>query len=485
MHTLFSKLSDNQLVKHASFINGEFVTGNNLFTVYEPYSGDCLIEIANASDEQVEHAICSAHKAQAKWQATAAQTRAKLLKKWAELTLENIDDLALILTLEQGKPLAEARGEITYGASYLSWFAEEAVRMYGTTIPAPACDKQIITERQAIGVVAAITPWNFPNAMIARKAAAAIAAGCTFVVKPSELTPLSALAMAELAQRAGLPAGVFNVLINHDAPKIGNCFTSHPHIAKLSFTGSTRVGRLLNQQAAAQLKRVSLELGGNAPFIVCADADLDNAVQGILTAKFRNNGQTCIAANRILVADEIHDEFLALLLNKVKTLTSGFGLEDVNLGPLINQAAIEKAKSAIESALAQGAQLRFQQAIAGSDNLFPVTILVNVNNRMQTAQTELFAPILSLIRFSDVNEAIKLANDTEFGLAAYAYTQNIGTMLSLKNELKFGMIGINESAISNAAAPFGGVKQSGFGREGSQFGLDDYTEIKYIAISPR
>lgn len=484
MHTFFNKLNDRSLVKHSSYINGEFQSCDDMFLIDEPYSGTALTNVANATDEQIEIAIKGAHQAFAQWQKTSAQARAEMLKKWAQLTLENSDDLALILTLEQGKPLAEAKGEIAYGASYINWFAEEAVRMYGVTIPAPSSDKQILVERFPIGVVAAITPWNFPNAMIARKAAAALAAGCTFIVKPSDLTPLSALAMAELAHRAGIPAGVFNVLISNNASAIGARFTSDPLIAKLSFTGSTRVGKLLNQQAAQHLKRVSLELGGNAPFIVCGDANIESAITGILTAKFRNNGQTCIAANRILVADAIHDEFLTSLKRKISKLTTGFGLDQVDLGPLINQAAVAKANQAVASAIAQGATIYYQQVQQTSNNAFPMTVLENVTNQMEVAQTELFAPIISVIRFSNLEHAITLANDTEYGLAAYAFTQNIANTLTLKNELKFGMLGINDCAISNAAAPFGGVKQSGFGREGSQFGLDDYTELKYTSISP-
>ena len=398
--------------------------------------------------------------------------------------LTHQDELAHLMTLEQGKPLSEAKGEIAYGASYLQWFAEEAKRLYGDTIPAPSADKRIIVQRQPVGVVAAITPWNFPNAMIARKAAAALAAGCTFVVKPAQQTPLSALALAELAHQAGIPPGVFNVVAGADAKAIGEVLTQHPLVAKFSFTGSTAVGKMLTKQCADSGKRVSMELGGNAPFIVFDDADLDAAVDGLMASKFRNAGQTCVCANRILVQRSVYDAFVGTLLARVEALRVGDGLQqETNIGPLIDDKALQKVTELTQSALDDGAALLLGgKPHSAGKQFFQPTVLAGVNAAMAISQQEIFGPVAAIQRFETEQEAIALANDTEFGLAAYFYSRDIGRVFRVAQALQFGMVGINEGIISNAAAPFGGVKQSGYGREGSKYGLDDYTDIKYLCI---
>ncbi|WP_100914148.1 NAD-dependent succinate-semialdehyde dehydrogenase [Pseudoalteromonas spongiae] len=475
-----SQLKNQSLIKQSSFVNGSWLSSNSSFDVVNPFNNESLLQVDDIEITQVEDAVSAAKSAQQAWQSTTAYERAAQLKKWGELLTDNLDDLALLLTLEQGKPLAEARGEIRYGISYIEWFCEEAKRVYGDTIPALSNSQQVIVTKHSVGVVAAITPWNFPNAMITRKAAAALAAGCCFIVKPSELTPLSALAMAELSLQAGIPKGVFNVVVGTNAKAIGEVLTTHADIAKFSFTGSTAVGKLLTKQAASTVKRVSMELGGNAPFIVFDDADLEAAASGLIAAKFRNAGQTCVCANRIYLAESIKQPFLAIFTEKLKQLTQGNGLNDVQLGPLINQTAIDKVTQLVNTALSEGAHIHYQGEASATG--YPATILINCCNSMEIAQNEIFGPVATIFSFDDEQSAINLANDTEYGLAAYFYSQNINRIMRAANQLKFGMLGINEGVISNAAAPFGGVKQSGYGREGSVYGLDDYLEIKYLCL---
>lgn len=478
-------LQDPTLLKTASYLNGAWSTqAKTQFAVYNPADGTLLATVAAAGAEHATEAVEAAAAAQPAWAALSAAERAKVLKRWQQLFSQHEQDLALLLTLEQGKPLHEAEAEIRYGASYLEWFAEEAKRLYGSIIPAPSSDKRILVQRQPVGVVSAITPWNFPNAMLMRKAAAALAAGCSFVVKAAEQTPLSALACAELAHRAGIPAGVFNVLVGTDAQGIGEVLTRHPKVNKFSFTGSTAVGKKLLKQCAEGVKRVTMELGGNAPFIVFADADLDAAVTGLLAAKFRNSGQTCVCANRVLVDKSVLAPFLAKLIPAVAALKVGAGtLAGMQLGPLIEEKAIAKVEQLVAAAVAEGAQLQLggQRLQEGSLFYLP-TILTGVTPKMTLAQQEIFGPVLPIISFNEEADAIALANATEYGLAAYFYSKDLGRVFRVAQALQFGMLGINEGIISNAAAPFGGIKQSGYGREGSQYGLDDYTDLKYLCI---
>jgi succinate-semialdehyde dehydrogenase/glutarate-semialdehyde dehydrogenase len=478
-------LTEQALLKTTSFINGQWLSPKAaVFQVANPASGEVLATVSDASETDAVFAVEAAAAAQPAWAALPAAERATILLRWQQLLQLHEEDLALLLTLEQGKPLAEARAEIRYGAAYLSWFAEEAKRLYGDIIPPAVPDKQILVLRQPVGVVTAITPWNFPNAMLMRKAAAALAAGCSFVVKPAAQTPLSALACAELAQRAGVPAGIFNVLVGTDAQQLGEVLTTHPLVNKFSFTGSTAVGKQLLKQCADGVKRVSMELGGNAPFIVFASADLDAAAEGLIAAKFRNAGQTCVCANRVLVEDGILERFLQILLPKVKALKVGAGTEPgVTIGPLIETKALAKVQQLLDDALAQGAQL----LLGGNPHpagalFFEPTVLTGVTPQMQLFQQEIFGPVLAITRFSTEQQAITLANATDYGLAGYFYSQQLGQVFRVAQALEFGMLGINEGIISNAAAPFGGVKQSGYGREGSKYGLDDYTYLKYLAI---
>jgi succinate-semialdehyde dehydrogenase/glutarate-semialdehyde dehydrogenase len=478
-------LTEQALLKTTSFINGQWLSPKAaVFQVANPASGEVLATVSDASETDAVFAVEAAAAAQPAWAALPAAERATILLRWKQLLQLHEEDLALLLTLEQGKPLAEARAEIRYGAAYLSWFAEEAKRLYGDIIPPAVPDKQILVLRQPVGVVTAITPWNFPNAMLMRKAAAALAAGCSFVVKPAAQTPLSALACAELAQRAGVPAGIFNVLVGTDAQQLGEVLTTHPLVNKFSFTGSTAVGKQLLKQCADGVKRVSMELGGNAPFIVFASADLDAAAEGLIAAKFRNAGQTCVCANRVLVEDGILERFLQILLPKVKALKVGAGTEPgVTIGPLIETKALAKVQQLLDDALAQGAQL----LLGGNPHpagalFFEPTVLTGVTPQMQLFQQEIFGPVLAITRFSTEQQAITLANATDYGLAGYFYSQQLGQVFRVAQALEFGMLGINEGIISNAAAPFGGVKQSGYGREGSKYGLDDYTYLKYLAI---
>ena len=477
-------LEAHELVKNGSYINGRWHSSDNTFSVNNPANLQLLADIADAGKTQAEQAVQAASEAFAGWAAKPAAERSALLLDWYQLVMKHQDDLARLMTLEQGKPLTEAKGEIAYGASYLQWFAEEAKRLYGDTIPAPSADKRIIVQRQPVGVVAAITPWNFPNAMLARKAAAALAAGCTFVVKPAHQTPLSALALAELSQQAGIPPGVFNVVCGTDAKAIGEVFTQDPRVAKFSFTGSTAVGKLLAKQCADTVKRVSMELGGNAPFIVFDDADLDAAADGLMASKFRNAGQTCVCANRILVQSSVYDAFLEKFVEKVKLLRIGDGLEKgTDIGPLIDDKALQKVTELTQSALDDGATLLLGgHHHSFGDRFFQPTVLGDVKAEMTISQQEIFGPVAAIQAFDTEQDAIELANATEYGLAAYFYSRDIGRVFRVSQALQFGMVGVNEGLVSNAAAPFGGVKQSGYGREGSKYGLDDYTDIKYLCI---
>jgi succinate-semialdehyde dehydrogenase/glutarate-semialdehyde dehydrogenase len=477
-------LHDRHLLKNFSYINGSWHSSETKISVTNPATGEEITQVSNAGIDETELAVKSAKKALRAWSAKSANERATLLRHWFNLMMQHQDDLGRILTLEQGKPLPEAKGEIAYGASFIEWFAEEGKRVYGDVIPAPASDKKLMVIKQPVGVVASITPWNFPNAMIARKAAAALAAGCTFVVRPSESTPLSALAMAELAERAGIPAGVFNVVVGSDSRGMGKVLTQHPDVAKFTFTGSTGVGKTLLQQCATTVKKVSMELGGNAPFIVFDDADIDAAVQGAMASKYRNAGQTCVCTNRIFVQQGVLSEFTEKFTQAVAALTVGNGLSDgVTIGPMISEKAVNDVNSLVAESVSAGAKVHFggDRHVAG-DRFFQPTILTDVTNDMPIASNEIFGPVSPIIAFDDEINVIAMANDTEYGLAAYFYARDIGTIWRVAEGLEYGMIGINEGIISNAAAPFGGVKQSGNGREGSKYGLDDYLEIKYLCM---
>jgi succinate-semialdehyde dehydrogenase/glutarate-semialdehyde dehydrogenase len=478
------QLSDNQLFKTSSFIDGKWHKGTSTFEVLNPANNQLVANVFNAGTTETALAVSAAKNAFTLWSKKSANDRAILLRRWFDLIIEHKNDLAKILTLEQGKPTAEAIGEITYGAAFIEWFAEEGKRVYGDTIAASSNDKRILVIKQPVGVVAAITPWNFPNAMIARKAAAALAAGCTFVVKPAALTPLSALALAELATRAGIPHGVFNVVVGEDSVGMGKVLTQHPDIAKFTFTGSTFVGKKLLTQCATTVKKVSMELGGNAPFIVFEDADIDAAVEGAIVSKYRNAGQTCVCTNRILVQQSIAEQFTQKFATAVKKLTVGDGfIEGINVGPMISTAAVDDVKQLVRLSVDLGAKILVGGGIDDQgDKFYQPTILTNVTNDMPIANNEIFGPVAPIITFDSEEEVITLANDTEYGLAAYFYARDIGRVWRVAEGLDFGMIGINEGIISNAAAPFGGVKQSGNGREGSKYGLDDYLEIKYLCM---
>ncbi|ROS01499.1 succinate-semialdehyde dehydrogenase/glutarate-semialdehyde dehydrogenase [Sinobacterium caligoides] len=477
-------LRDEALLKQHSYINGQWQRSSERVAVVNPATGESIAEVSNAGVVEVELAVQAANNALPAWSSKSAAERSQLMRNWFNLIMEHQEDLGRILTLEQGKALPEAKGEVAYGASFVEWFAEEGKRVYGDTIPSPAADKRIIVIKQPVGVVAAITPWNFPNAMIARKAAAALAAGCTFLVRPALETPLSALALAELAERAGIPAGVFNVIVGQDAIAMGKVLTDHTDIAKFTFTGSTAVGKTLISQCATTVKKVSMELGGNAPFIVFDDADIDAAVAGAIASKFRNAGQTCVCTNRILVQSGVLEQFTEKFSQAVEALTLGNGLDDgVHVGPMISASAVRATQRRVDAAVAAGAKLLLGGSASPQGECFyPPTILTQVTNEMAVANQEAFAPIAPIISFEDEAQAIALANDTEYGLAAYFYTRDIGRIWRVAEALDFGMVGINEGIISNAAAPFGGVKQSGNGREGSKYGLDDYLEVKYLCM---
>ncbi|WP_144172305.1 MULTISPECIES: NAD-dependent succinate-semialdehyde dehydrogenase [Pseudomonas] len=481
---LKNRLQDPSLLVELAYIDGQWVAADNAATldILDPATGECLAQVPAMQGAQTRLAIEAADRAWPAWRARPAAERAVLLERWYQAMLDNLDDLALIMTCEQGKPLNEAKGEIRYGASFVKWFAEEARRVYGETIPAPSGDRRLLTLKQPVGVCAAITPWNFPNAMITRKCAPALAAGCPVIVKPSELTPLSALALAVLAERVGIPAGVFNVVTG--LPKgIGEELTSNPTVRKISFTGSTAVGSLLMRQSAEQIKRLSLELGGNAPFVVFDDADLEQAVTGIMQSKFRNAGQTCVCANRILVQDGIYERFAQRLVEEVGKLKVGNGLEaDVTIGPLINAAAVSKVARHIDDALGNGARLLCGAIPTGDDQFVQPTVLADAHAGMLLANEETFGPVAPLMRFSTEEEALTLANATPYGLGAYFFTQDLRRSWRFGEALEFGMIGLNTGLISMEVAPFGGVKQSGLGREGSKYGLDEYLEVKAFHI---
>ena len=481
---LKNELKDPRLLVQHAYVDGQWIDADDGATldVTDPATGECLARVPALGAEETRRAIVAAERAWPAWRARPAAQRAALLESWHQAMLANLDDLALIMTLEQGKPLAEAQGEVRYGASFVKWFAEEARRSYGQTIPAPSADRRLMTLKQPVGVCAAITPWNFPNAMITRKCAPALAAGCPIIVKPSELTPLSALALAVLAERVGIPAGVFNVVTGLPTG-IGQELTENPAVRKISFTGSTAVGRLLMRQSAEHIKRLSLELGGNAPFIVFDDADLEQAIAGIMLSKFRNAGQTCVCANRILVQEGIYPRFAQRLVEEVGKLKVGSGLEDgVVIGPLINPAAVAKVTRHIEDALAQGATL-LCGAIPGGDSQFvEPTVLGDTHAGMLLANEETFGPVAPLMRFSDEAQALALANATPYGLGAYYFTQDLRRSWRFGEALEFGMVGLNTGIISMEVAPFGGIKQSGLGREGSSHGLDEYLEVKAFHV---
>lgn len=475
-------LADGSLLRQQCYVDGQWV-GNPVDAIESPHNCETLAYVPRFGASETEAAVAAAASSLPAWRSLSAKERSDAITRWADLCLEHLNDLGRILTLEQGKPLAEARGEIIYGTSFLQWFAGEARRVYGDTIPANARNRRIVTLKQPVGVVGAITPWNFPNAMITRKAGAALAAGCTIVVKPAPETPFSALALAELAHRAGIPAGVFNV-ITGDAAAIGGVLTSSTTVRKISFTGSTEVGRILLRQSADTVKKVSLELGGNAPFVIFEDADLDKAVEGVLNSKFRNAGQTCVCANRIFVHEKVYDAFTEQLAKAVHALTVGSGLEDgVLIGPLINQAAVDKVVAHINDALERGATVHTGgKCHPRGGYFFQPTILTNVHPGSVLMSEETFGPVAPLIRFRTEEEVIRMCNDTESGLAAYFYARDIGRIWRVAEALEYGMVGINEGLISTEVAPFGGVKQSGLGREGSKYGIEDYLEVKYLCF---
>ena len=477
-------LNDPSLLKTDALIGGDWIKGTTRFEVCDPATGQRLADVANLGASEAEAAIAAAHKAWPAWRSKTAKERATVLMKWYALLHQHADDLARIMTAEQGKPLAEAKGEVSYGASFLEWFAEEARRIYGETIPSTDNNKRFLVIKQPIGVCAAITPWNFPIAMITRKVAPALAAGCTVILKPAEATPLSALAVAELAQRAGMPAGVLNIL-SADAEEsiaIGKVLCGSDVVRHLSFTGSTEVGRILAAQCAPTIKKLSLELGGNAPFIVFDDADLDSAVEGAMISKYRNAGQTCVCANRLYAQDGIYDAFVAKLASKAVGIKVGNGFEPgVNQGPLIDAQAMAKVESHVADALAKGAKLVVGGTRIG-ERFYTPTVLAEVTPDMLCAREETFGPVAPVFRFKTEAEAIEMANDTEFGLASYFYSRDIGRIFRVGEALEYGMVGINTGLISTAEVPFGGVKQSGLGREGAHHGIDDYVEIKYLCL---
>ncbi len=479
------QLSDPKLFREQCYIDGRWADADSgaVIEVTNPATGEVLGTIPRMGTAETRRAIEAAEKAWPAWRGLLAKERANILRKWYDLILENQEDLARLMTLEQGKPLAEAKGEVVYGASFIEWFAEEAKRIYGDTIPQHQADKRIVVVKQPVGVVAAITPWNFPNAMITRKCAPALAAGCPVVIKPATQTPYSAFALAELAERAGVPAGIINI-ITGSAKEIGGEMTHSPIVRKLSFTGSTEVGKLLMEQCASTIKKVSLELGGNAPFLVFDDADLDAAVEGAIISKFRNTGQTCVCANRILVQEGVYDAFAAKLAEAVKKLKVGPGLEEgVSQGPLIDVAALEKVEEHVADATAKGAKV----ALGGARHerggtFYQPTVLTDVTTDMKVTREETFGPVAPLFRFKTEEEGVALANDTEFGLASYFYARDMGRIWRVGEALETGMVGINTGLISTEVAPFGGVKESGIGREGSKYGIDEFLEVKYLCM---
>src|SRR5690606_18711383 len=484
---LVSQLKDASLLTDKAFVGGEWTgaEGGRSFPVINPARGDTLVSVPDLGEAEISRAIDIAHDAQKDWARKTGKERAAVLWRWYELMTANADDLAAILTAEMGKPLTEAKGEIAYGASFIEWFAEEAKRIYGETIPGHQPDKRITVIKQPIGVVGSITPWNFPNAMITRKCAPALAVGCAFVARPAAETPLSALALAVLAERAGLPAGLLSIITSSKSSAIGKEFCENPVVRKLTFTGSTEVGRILLRQAADQVMKCSMELGGNAPFIVFDDADLDAAVEGAMISKFRNNGQTCVCANRIYVQAGVYDAFAEKLAAAVRKLNVGDGLKDgVTTGPLINEAAVEKVEEHIADALAGGGHIVTggkRHALGGT--FFEPTVVTGITSEMKVSTEETFGPLAPLFKFETEEEVIRLANNTIFGLASYFYARDIGRITRVQEGLEYGMVGVNTGLISTEVAPFGGVKQSGLGREGSHHGVEDYLEMKYICLS--
>jgi len=478
-------INDTELVREQCYINGKWVSAETgeVMEVFNKATGEVLGTVPKMGSMETRRAIEAANAALPAWRAKTAKERAAILRNWYELMLENQQDLATLMTAEQGKPMAESMGEVVYAASFIEWFAEEGKRLYGDTIPTFSPDKRVVVVKEPIGVVAAITPWNFPAAMITRKSGPALAAGCTMVLKPASMTPFSALAQAELAERAGIPKGVFNV-VTGSAAAIGGEITENPIVRKLTFTGSTEIGKVLMEQCAKTVKKVSMELGGNAPFIVFDDADLDGAVQGAMASKFRNTGQTCVCANRIYVQEGVYGDFTEKLSEAVSLMKVGDGLKgETHQGPLIEKDAVEKVEEHIADAVAKGAEI----AVGGSrhelgGNFFQPTILTNVKQDMQIAREETFGPVAPLFSFKTEGEVIKYANDTEFGLASYFYSRDIGRIWRVMEALEYGIVGINEGIISTEVAPFGGVKESGIGREGSKYGIDDFVEIKYALM---
>src|SRR3984957_10169545 len=478
-------LNDMELIRQQAYIAGRWCEADSgkRFPVTNPATGEVLAEVPEMGAAETRRAIEAAKAAWPEWRRKTAKDRATLLRKWYDLMMENVDDLAKIMTAEQGKPLAESKGEISYAASFIEWFAEEGKRVYGDTLPAPWSDRRLVVVKEPVGVCCAVTPWNFPAAMITRKAAPALAAGCTMVVKPAESTPLSALALAVLAERAGIPAGVFNVLTG-SPQAIGGEMTSNSDVRKVTFTGSTEVGRLLMKQSADTVKKLALELGGNAPFVVFDDADLEAAVEGAIISKYRNAGQTCVCANRLYVQAGIYDAFAEKLVVAVKKLKVGNGFEPgVLQGPLIDQAAVEKVEEHIQDAVSQGARVLLGgNRHALGQTFFEPTVLVGVTPQMKVLREEIFGPLAPLFSFETDEQAIQLANDTEFGLASYFYSRDIGRIWRAAEGLESGMVGINTGLISNEVAPFGGVKQSGLGREGSHYGIEEFLEVKYLCF---
>ena len=485
LNTATVNLSNTSLFHERCYIDGAWVDAQDgaVIEVNNPATGSVLGTVPGLATEDTRRAIAAADAAWPEWRAMTGKERAVIMRRWFELMMENQEDLAVLMTMEQGKPLAESRGEIAYAASFIEWFAEEGKRVYGDTMPHPLRGKRIVVLKQPIGVVAAITPWNFPAAMITRKCAPALAAGCTVVSKPASQTPYTALALAELAERAGMPKGVFNVITGPSAV-IGAELTSNPTVRKLGFTGSTEVGKALMVQCAGTVKKVSLELGGNAPFIVFDDADLDAAIAGAMASKYRNAGQTCVCANRVLVQDAVYDAFAEKMADAVGKLKVGNGLEDgVQQGPLIDMRAVEKVEFHIADATQKGAQVvagGSRHALGGT--FFEPTLLTQMTPEMAVANEETFGPVAPLFRFHDEEEAIRMANDTEFGLAAYFYSRDIGCIWRVSEALEYGIVGVNEGIISNEVAPFGGMKESGIGREGSRYGMDEFLEIKYLCM---
>ena len=482
---LKSLLKDPTLLEPRAYVNGAWISGDT-FEVTNPARGDVIAEVTDLSRDQVAEAIDAAYTAQKDWATWTGKERAAVMRKWFDLMMENQHDLGIIMTAEQGKPLAESKGEIAYAAGFIEFFGEEAKRVYGEMIPGHQRDKRIMVLKQPIGVAASITPWNFPAAMITRKAGPALAAGCAFVARPAKETPLSATALAVLAERAGIPAGVFNVVTSSSSSEVGKEFCENPKVRKLTFTGSTEVGRILLKQAADQVMKCSMELGGNAPFIVFDDADLDAAVEGAIMCKFRNNGQTCVCANRIYVQAGVYDTFAEKLAAKVKDMKVGDGLEDgTDLGPLINGDAIEKVQEHVADAKAKGGKviLGGGEPMQGPGHFLPPTIVTGATQEMAFATEETFGPLAPLFKFEDVDDVIAMANDTIFGLASYFYAKDLSRVYKVAEALEYGIVGVNTGIISTEVAPFGGVKQSGLGREGSHHGIEDYLEMKYVCLS--